>query len=310
MNQALRSSELVPLLEGIERDLGALRFLDGTSYHGEAQANLEECRRLVSGKLTHEARRELAAPLVVAVAGGTNVGKSTCFNHLAGRAVSPVDETAGATKAPAFYLHERHEDVLRAGTLLPGYAVRPLGDPAELLASLPERRAFFALHGEDRLAGILLVDSPDVDSTVTENARVGLDLLYAADLLVLVTTDQKYLDRRPLEYLSLALDLDREVLVVFNKMQGDEAYQTILDDFNREMRDRRPGAPDLPAFRVPHYGRGGPAPDARRGPFAPVLERLARGPDLASLQRRGFAGTARYLVRQARRVLDVHARER
>ncbi|MBI4613891.1 MAG: hypothetical protein HY720_09805, partial [Planctomycetes bacterium] len=105
-------------------------------------------------------------------------------------------------------------------------------------------------------------------------------------------------------------DLDREVLVVFNKMQGDEAYQTILADFNREMRERRPEDRALPAFRVPHYGRGGPAPDARRGPFAPVLERLARGPDLASLKRRGFAGTARYLVRQARRVLDVHARER
>ena len=63
-------------------------------------AGLARARRLAEHKLLAELHRSFAPPVVVAVAGGTNVGKSTMFNAILEDEVSSVDARAGHTVCP------------------------------------------------------------------------------------------------------------------------------------------------------------------------------------------------------------------
>ena len=63
--------------------------------------------------------------LVAAVAGGTNTGKSTVFNLLLGRVVSPMVTTAAATCHPVLAGNERREAECLDSKLVPEFSPRP-----------------------------------------------------------------------------------------------------------------------------------------------------------------------------------------
>ncbi|RZS91506.1 50S ribosome-binding GTPase [Motilibacter rhizosphaerae] len=111
---------------------------------------------------------------VVAVAGGTGSGKSTLVNALAGTEVSPpgvrrptTSHSVAALWGPA-----------GAGPLLDWLGV-------------PERHV---VDGSEELAGLVLLDLPDHDSTALDH-RLEVDrLVELVDLLVWVVDPQKYAD--------------------------------------------------------------------------------------------------------------------
>jgi hypothetical protein len=181
--------------------------------------------------------------LIVAVAGGTNTGKSTVFNSLLGRSISPVSPYGAYTRrtlvaANAF----RKSQCLEPGKLLPDrFLPRPWDgvDPSDVNSeTTPAMTVFVALHDAlpDRMA---VLDTPDIDSVVTTNWELAKTIREAGDILVAVLTAQKYADKCVVDFFRQALRDGRLVVPVINLVedtaQGREVARRQVSDFVEHM---------------------------------------------------------------------------
>jgi hypothetical protein len=200
----------------------------------DALADLELGLELPSAAATRHARDELVAqigdyllprlrqmdaPLLMVVGGSTGAGKSTLVNSLVGSVVSPAGVLRPTTRAPA--LASNPDDV------------RWFRDE-RILPSLPRRIGGTAAPGELQIvttraltSGLALLDSPDIDSVLSENRTLAAQLLAAADAWLFVTTAARYADAVPWDYLRAARDRGTALSVVLNR---------VPDDAEREVR--------------------------------------------------------------------------
>lgn len=138
----------------------------------ERLAAVRQAAERVAAQLLGE--EELAFTIVLA--GCTGAGKSTLINALAGARIAGTSELRPCTLAPTVY---HHRD-LAAGGL-----------PAELAA-----RATLVPHDRPELRYKVIVDTPDLDSLVTENRETAKAILKAAQLVVYVLTPERYHEER------------------------------------------------------------------------------------------------------------------
>lgn len=213
-------------LRGLLARLDAIRPIEGSRVRDELIARLAFLTRLFASKIVFEL--ESPNPLLVAVMGGTNVGKSEVFNALVGRTVAQPDPRAGMTRRPAIV--GAREEALRDPRFLPGYERERLADPAVLNEPCDGRLVF---HYDVVETPALVADSPDIDSHRTENLTRAEHLLAAADVVVFVTSPSKYNDEACVTFLRRAIDLGRHVKVVFNFL-GDER-EKVLADFRAQV---------------------------------------------------------------------------
>lgn len=118
---------------------------------------------------------DAARPLVVALFGGTGVGKSSLLNRMAGAPVARVGVERPTSHTATVYAH---------------------GDVrlAELPPDLPVERTQIARHHQDAYRDVLLIDMPDVDSTAEANRALVLAWLPHIDLVVYVVSPERYRD--------------------------------------------------------------------------------------------------------------------
>ncbi len=118
---------------------------------------------------------------VISLAGGTGSGKSSLFNQLAGADFSTVGVTRPVTR-------DAHACV---------WGVAGSGPLLEWL-SVPRRyryaRSSALGHGEQSLAGLVLLDLPDHDSVLGHSTNLVDKLVGLSDLMVWVLDPQKYAD--------------------------------------------------------------------------------------------------------------------
>lgn len=283
-----------------EAALDGLRPLEGTTHGDQALGTLEECRRIFRLKLA--APLDRGAPPLVVVAGGTNVGKTTVANALAGAELGRPTPLARGTKAAVIFAPAARIDAFRRESFLPGYERRDLASPDEANAESTAGTLFLLahpplVHGAP-LEGLALADSPDIDSVFGRNRRVAWDLLYAADALVFVASEEKYNDEVCVEFLARAARHGKAIAAVLNKSAAPEA----LDDFRKNVipRATRGGATDVVA--IPPG-----APPAAFEPLRAALARFARDPE--GLRARARAGAAAALREEAEPVLEALRRE-
>jgi hypothetical protein len=115
-----------------------------------------------------------ARPLVVALFGGTGVGKSSLLNRLAGAPLARVGVQRPTSREVTLYVHEAVE----LGTL-----------PQDLLAQVGVQR-----HRIDARRGVCWIDAPDIDSTEESNRRLALSWLPYVDLVIYVVSPERYRD--------------------------------------------------------------------------------------------------------------------
>ncbi|NNJ24214.1 GTPase [Alienimonas chondri] len=194
--------------------------------------------------------------LVVAVVGGTNLGKSLIFNHLAGYAASSSSKFASGTKHPTCLVPTGFSETHRLEEVFPGFVpVRIDADDADAALRADDRDLLFWAESDVVPTNLLLLDTPDVDSDAPVNWARAAKIRTAADVLLAVLTEQKYNDAAVVRFFREAggaavHGADAAVVVVFNQVHlpGDEEYwPTWVGTF----AERTGIEPDL-LFLAPH----------------------------------------------------------
>ncbi|KAF1079737.1 MAG: hypothetical protein GQF41_4052 [Candidatus Rifleibacterium amylolyticum] len=116
-------------------------------------------------------RDEMRKPLIIAIAGGTGVGKSYIFSSLCG--VEGISPSSSSIRGFTRKLH---------------------------ISASEEDRCFLPFSSDDAkfvdvsLPGIVLIDTPDLDTIHAENARIARETVAVADIIICVTTPDKRSD--------------------------------------------------------------------------------------------------------------------
>ena len=165
------------------------------------------------------------AYLIVAVVGGTNIGKSVVFNHIAGFRASSSSPLASGTKHPVCLVPRGFELQHDLHKLFPAFELRPWSDSDQALANYDEHCLFWRTN-EEVPANLVILDTPDVDSDAPVNWQRADAVRQAADVLVAVLTQQKYNDAAVKQFFRKAAAEDKAALIVFNQVElpDDEPY--------------------------------------------------------------------------------------
>ena len=148
-----------------------------------------------------------ASFLTIGILGGTGVGKSTIMNALAGSQIASTSHRRPHTDHVLVYKHE-------------GIPFTP----ALEMRNLPWHEV---THQADAVKHVLLCDLPDYDSLVGEHRERVIDFLEHLDVLVWVTSLEKYADSRLYEFLRDVPKSEQNFIFVLNKVdllfQGESA---------------------------------------------------------------------------------------
>jgi hypothetical protein len=181
----------------LHRKLDQFRVLLG----GDALLSLtqEQQRSLrdEAEKLSQKLRSMQESFLTIGFLGGTGVGKSTVMNALAGSEIASASHRRPHTDRVLIYSHEETGFL----TPLPGEDL-----PWTLVA-----------HRSDAMRQVLLCDLPDFDSLLGEHRERVIQFLEHLDLLVWVTSPEKYGDGRFYEFLAQVPKAKQNFLFVLNK---------------------------------------------------------------------------------------------
>ena len=206
----------VPLPEALTRlrdDLGAVRLSLELAGAPAARRLRDDAVAQIDDYLLPRLR-QMDAPLLMVVGGSTGAGKSTILNSLVGTEVSPAGVLRPTTRAPVLACHPEDVRWFEDQRILPRLA-RTTG-------------ASWAAEGTLRLVpttalqpGLALLDSPDIDSVLSENRALANQLLAAADAWLFVTTAARYADAVPWEFLRRARDRGTSFSIVLNRVPED-----------------------------------------------------------------------------------------
>jgi Dynamin family len=255
--------------------------------------------------LSHKLVPHLAGEgcLIAAVTGGTNTGKSTVFNMLLGRPLSPVVSTAAATRRPLIAASPTRAEQCLAARLVPEFDPQPFDAPEAVISRDSPATSLFVAECDALKDGLVLLDTPDVDSIEQSHWEVADNIRAAGDVLVAVLTGEKYKDERVIDFFREAHASGRVVAPVMNKANPADDFSVArrqLDEFRAEV------GIDGPCFVVEHdfdlADRPGGAIKALDGgmDLRQYLETL----DVAAIKREVYRGTVSHLVERARVFID------
>ena len=163
--------------------------------------------------------------LVAAVVGGTNIGKSVVFNHLAGCKASSSSPLASGTRHPVCLVPQGFSDGHDLQTIFPDFQLHEWSD-ASLALNTSDNHDLYWRAAPELPSTLLVLDTPDIDSDARVNWVRADAVRRSADILIAVLTQQKYNDAAVKEFFRKAAAEDKAVLIVFNQclLPEDEAY--------------------------------------------------------------------------------------
>ena len=258
----------------------------------------------------------------MAIVGGTNIGKSAIFNHLAGEMASAVSPLAAGTRHPVCLVPEDFDDETALSRLFTGFELQRWHAAEDPLAETPEHRLFW--QARDATAACCCWIRPTSIPTRRSTGNGGHHR-QASDVLIAVLTQQKYNDAAVKQFFRKAAEADKPIIVLFNQVDlvADREYWPLwLDTFAEETgtgpswstsfpmivgRPRRSSCRFIPSVRRDANYRSRPARCAtisRRLHFDKIKIRTFRGaarsPARSGHRRPGLLGAAFAMGRRIR----------
>ena len=187
-------------------------------------------------------------PLIVAIAGGTNIGKSTVFNHLAQDNASGITPCASGTKYPVCLVPAQWADEALLQKLFDGFVVKPWSDSAAPLEEHEEDVLYWRL-GENVPPQLILLDTPDIDSTNKANWRRAEKIRQIADVLIAVLTKQKYNDAACVDFFRQAAKSGKMFILLFNQFDREDVsyLQSMIGEIVKNIEQ-----PPIFVYLAPH----------------------------------------------------------
>lgn len=176
------------------------------------------------------------AYLVVAVTGGTNIGKSVIFNHLAGARFSATSPLASGTRHPVLLVPSKFPDRHQLEVVFPGFELHAWTSAQTALEESDTSRLFWR-EQETLPENLLLLDTPDIDSDARVNWERADHIRQCADVLIAVLTQQKYNDAAVKQFFRKSAQEQKVVIVVFNQCllpEDEEFWPLWLNTFCEE----------------------------------------------------------------------------
>lgn len=174
--------------------------------------------------------------LVVAVVGGTNIGKSVIFNHLVNQQTSAISPLASQTRHPVCLVPQNFEQTHDLDHIFQGFQLVRWSSPEDPLKQDAQHLLFWK-HSETLASNLLVLDTPDIDSDAEVNWERAERIRQSADVLVTVLTQQKYNDAAVKQFFREAAREDKVIITIFNQCQlpEDEQYWPLwLNTFCQE----------------------------------------------------------------------------
>jgi hypothetical protein len=263
--------ELAEIQQALHRAEQALPAPDSLS---------DPAAREAAARVTERLRRDLlprlagSGPiLLVAIAGPNNVGKSSLFNALVRRPLSPARAEGGLTKQclaaahPSIWSGDLRELIERRYEVitLPAGSAAPVDQPG------PPGRLYLVL-AEEVPSGLLLMDTPDFDSVYLQNRVNSEALLVTVDLVVFVVSRQTYQNAALVGFLRSVVGHGRPYLLVYNESVRPETTRAHLDKLASDV-----GHAPVARFMAVHQ------PDVEAGRALLATEPLNGAPALQTL---------------------------
>lgn len=202
---------------GLGDDLDRLACAVEALEFGPRLSDLErESARLASVMRSYLMPRaqDSSTPLTVVVAGPTGSGKSTLVNSLTGFDMSAAGPLRPTTRVPVVLAGESSAANWDS---IAGVDCQVVKGQAPILKS------------------IVLVDTPDIDSTVATHREVAETLIDNADVVIFVTSVLRYADAVPWQILRRAVARGTEVIQVLNRVSSSTSGAAT--DFMARLRD-------------------------------------------------------------------------
>jgi hypothetical protein len=166
--------------------------------------------------------------------GGTGTGKSTIFNAFSGRKLSATGVERPKTCGPILFGHR--ETVLGSRFPFPDLLVTRV-DGSERAGSLyagSPGELIYIEHDDPHLRRVILVDTPDVDSVEIRNRQSVSDFYLLADLVVFVTSLEKYADDVPFQFLERIRSDGKPFFLLVNKAQSRVSAREISSSLSSQ----------------------------------------------------------------------------
>ncbi|MCK9229295.1 MAG: GTPase domain-containing protein [Syntrophales bacterium] len=232
----------------------ALALLRGISWHSiqfpgltrSAGELLGTARELEQEYAVYFYRARLPC-LWVSCMGGTGTGKSTVFNGLAGREVSPAGVERPTTTSPVASGHRG----LSIEEGFPFSSMRLKRVPVDTVPSFNDdpREHYFVYveHDDDSRRHLVFVDTPDVDSVERRHRSIAEALYLLSHVIVFVTSQEKYADLIPSSLLQRMHREGKPFYLLFNKADKSQ----VEDELPAVFRDRGIPIRDSHFFTIP-----------------------------------------------------------
>ncbi|AFM27304.1 GTPase [Desulfomonile tiedjei] len=148
-------------------------------------------------------------PLILCFMGGTGTGKSTLFNSVVGRAISEVGTRRPFTFNAVILVNESWLETLKTCPFLS----QDIADARIVVDS--------GTHPYNEI----VIDTPDYDSIQLSNKRIAEDYFIIADLMVFVTSQEKYADLAGRRITEMAREWNKQTIFIMNKVVSETAYK-------------------------------------------------------------------------------------
>jgi energy-coupling factor transporter ATP-binding protein EcfA2 len=190
--------------------------------------------------------------LWVVLLGGTGTGKSTLFNAICGMTLSATGVERPKTSGPI--AHADANCPLEQGFPFPDLSIKRL-HPSDLkgrpAAGHPGEFLILENHGVTWPL-FVLVDTPDLDSVERENRIVSERFYLLSDLILFVTSQEKYADLVPHQFLHRVIRDGKPLYCLVNKAQPELRWEDVVGP----LPDEHPIRGASRAWLIP-YGSGG-----------------------------------------------------